>query len=67
VTPMGGWEALPAFTVPVALLAGTGVIVLAQIPTAVELAGLVLVIAGVALHRPRDHRSTPTGSPIPTV
>jgi inner membrane transporter RhtA len=97
VTPMGGWEALPAFTVPVALLAGIGVgvsssvipyvtdqlamarlprstyatmvallpaiatvigvIVLAQIPTPVEIAGLILVIAGVALHRPRANDS----------
>jgi inner membrane transporter RhtA len=95
VTPLGGWEALPAFTVPVALLAGIGVgvsssvipyvtdqlamarlpratyatmvallpaiatvigvIVLAQIPTPIEIAGLILIIAGVALHRPRSH------------
>jgi inner membrane transporter RhtA len=92
VTPIGGWEALPAFTVPTALLAGIGVgisssvvpyvtdqlamarlpratyatmvallpaiatvigiVVLAQIPSPVEGAGLVLVIGGVALHRP---------------
>ncbi len=92
VTPIGGWEALPAFTVPTALLAGIGVgvsssvipyvtdqlamarlprasyatmvallpaiatvigiIVLAQIPSAVEVAGIALVIIGVALHRP---------------
>jgi inner membrane transporter RhtA len=92
VTPIGGWEALPAFTAPTALLAGIGVgisssvvpyvtdqlamarlpratyatmvallpaiatvigiVVLTQIPSAVECAGLVLVIAGVALHRP---------------
>ena len=31
-----------------------GAIVLAQVPTMVELAGIVLVVAGVALHR--DHR-----------
>jgi inner membrane transporter RhtA len=92
VTPIGGWEALPAFTAPTALLAGIGVgisssvvpyvtdqlamarlprstyatmvallpaiatvigiVVLTQIPSPVECAGLVLVIAGVALHRP---------------
>lgn len=92
VTPIGGWEALPAFAAPVALLAGTGVgisssvvpyvtdqlavaqlpratcatmvallpaiatvigvVVLAQIPSPVEGAGLALVIGGVALHRP---------------
>jgi inner membrane transporter RhtA len=95
VTPIGGWEALPALTVPLALLAGIGVgvsssvipyvtdqlamarlpratyatmvallpaiatvigvIVLAQIPTPIEIAGLILIIAGVALHRPRTH------------
>jgi inner membrane transporter RhtA len=91
VTPIGGWEALPAFGDPTALLAGIGVglsssvipyvadqlalarlaratyalmvsllpatatvigiVVLAQIPSPVELAGVALVIAGVALHR----------------
>jgi inner membrane transporter RhtA len=94
VTPIGGWEALPTFTAPVALLAGVGVgisssvvpyvtdqlamarlpratyatmvallpaiatvigiVVLTQIPSPVEAAGLVLVIAGVATHRPAD-------------
>ncbi len=92
VSPIGGWEALPAFTAPIALLAGIGVgvsssvipyvgdqlamarlpratyatmvallpaiatvigiIVLAQIPAPAEIAGLALVIAGVALHQP---------------
>ncbi len=92
VTPIGGWEALPALTSPVALLAGIGVgvsssvipyvtdqlamarlpratyatmvallpaiatiigiVVLAQIPAPIEVAGIALVIAGVALHRP---------------
>jgi inner membrane transporter RhtA len=92
VTPMGGWQAAPAFLDPAALLAGIGVgisssvipyvtdqlamarlpratyatmvallpaiatiigiIVLTQIPTRVELAGVALVVAGVALHRP---------------
>ena len=28
-----------------------GIVVLAQIPTALELAGIALVVAGVALHR----------------
>jgi inner membrane transporter RhtA len=91
VTPIGGWQVLPAFTDPVALLAGVGVgisssvipyvsdqlamrrlpratyalmvsllpatatvigiVVLTQIPSPVEVAGVALVIAGVALHR----------------
>jgi inner membrane transporter RhtA len=91
VTPIGGWEALPAFAAPTALLAGIGVgvsssvipyvadqlalrrlaratyalmvsllpatatvigiVVLAQIPSVAEAAGVALVIAGVALHR----------------
>jgi inner membrane transporter RhtA len=91
VTPIGGWEVLPAVTDPVALLAGIGVglcssvipyvsdqlamrrlpratyalmvsllpatatvigiAVLAQIPSWVEVAGVALVIAGVAIHR----------------
>jgi inner membrane transporter RhtA len=91
VTPMAGWEALPAFTDPVALVAGIGVgicssvipyvsdqlamrrlarstyallvsllpatatvigvVVLAQVPTLAEVAGVALVIAGVAVHR----------------
>jgi inner membrane transporter RhtA len=94
VTPMGGWEVLPAFSEPVVLLAGVGVgvsssvipyisdqlamrrlaratyalmvsllpatatvigiVVLAQVPSATELAGVALVIAGVALHRTND-------------
>jgi len=92
VTPIGGWQAAPAFLDPVALLAGIGVgvsssvipyvtdqlamarlpratyatmvallpalatligiVVLAQIPGWVEVAGLALVVAGVGLHRP---------------
>jgi inner membrane transporter RhtA len=91
VTPIGGWEVLPALTDPVALLAGVGVglcssvipyvsdqlamrrlpratyalmvsllpatatvigiAVLAQIPSWMEVAGVALVIAGVAMHR----------------
>jgi inner membrane transporter RhtA len=91
VTPMAGWEALPAFADPVALAAGIGVgicssvipyvsdqlamrrlarstyallvsllpatatvigvVVLAQVPTLAEVAGVALVIAGVAVHR----------------
>jgi inner membrane transporter RhtA len=91
VTPLGGWQAAPAFLDPIALLAGIGVglsssvipyvsdqlamarlpratyalmvsllpatatvigiVVLAQIPTPAELAGVALVIAGMALHR----------------
>src|SRR5215217_3287672 len=92
VTPIGGWEVLPAFGDAVALLAGFGVglcssvipyvsdqlamrrlpratyalmvsllpatatvigiAVLAQIPAPAELAGIALIVAGVALHRP---------------
>ena len=99
VTPMGGWEVLPALTDPVALLAGIGVgvassvvpyvadqlamarlaratyalmvsllpatataigvLVLAQVPTWTEIAGVALVIAGVALHQ------QPPGEPEP--
>jgi inner membrane transporter RhtA len=91
VTPLGGWEALPALNDPVGLLAGAGVgisssvipyvcdqlamarlaratyalmvsllpatatvigiVVLSQIPSVVEVLGVTLVIAGVALHR----------------
>jgi inner membrane transporter RhtA len=91
VTPIGGWEVLPALTDPIALLAGVGVglcssvipyvsdqlamrrlpratyalmvsllpatatvigiAVLAQIPSWVEVGGVALVIAGVAMHR----------------
>jgi inner membrane transporter RhtA len=99
VTPMGGWEVLPALTDPVALLAGIGVgvassvvpyvadqlamarlaratyalmvsllpatatvigvVVLAQVPSWAEAAGVALVVAGVALHR------QPAGEPEP--
>jgi inner membrane transporter RhtA len=91
VTPIGGAQALPALSDPVALLAGAGVglsssvipyvadqlalarlpratyalmvsllpatatvigvLVLAQVPSAAETAGVALVVAGVALHR----------------
>jgi inner membrane transporter RhtA len=91
VTPMGGWEVLPALGDPVALLAGIGVgvsssvipyvsdqlamrrlaratyalmvsllpatatvigvVVLSQVPSPKEVAGVALVVAGVALHR----------------
>lgn len=93
VTPLGGWQALPAFARPTAILAGAGVgicssvipyvtdqlalarlpratyalmvsllpavatvigvVVLAQIPSPSEIAGVTLVILGVALHRER--------------
>jgi inner membrane transporter RhtA len=102
VTPIGGWEALPAFSAPTALLAGIGVgitssvipyvtdqlamarlprstyatmvallpamatiigiIVLTQIPSPSEAAGILLVIAGVALHRPGDIADNPGAS-----
>ncbi|MDQ6607829.1 MAG: EamA family transporter, partial [Actinomycetota bacterium] len=92
VTPVGGWQAGPAFLDPVAILAGIGVgvsssvvpyvtdqlamarlpratyalmvsllpaiatvigiVVLTQIPSAVQCCGVALVIAGVAVHRP---------------
>jgi inner membrane transporter RhtA len=91
VTPIGGWQALPAVVDPTGLLAGVGVgvsssvipyvfdqlalrrldratyavmvallpatatvigiAVLTQVPTATEIAGVTLVVAGVALHR----------------
>ncbi len=93
VTPIGGWEALPALGDPAVLLAGIGVgisssvipyvtdqlalarlpratyalmvsllpatatvigiVVLAQLPSLAEVAGVALVVAGVALHRDR--------------
>jgi inner membrane transporter RhtA len=108
VTPMGGWQVVPALTDPVALLAGAGVgicssvipyvsdqlamrrlpratyalmvsllpatatvigvVVLAQVPSARELAGVALVIAGVALHREREEalpRAAPAESGAP--
>lgn len=47
-----------SFALPLALLPATatiiGVLVLRQIPTIVEIAGVVLVIAAVAVHRPAD-------------
>ena len=108
VTPIGGWEVLPALADPVALLAGAGVglcssvipyvsdqlamrrlaratyalmvsllpatatvigiVVLTQIPSLMEAAGVALVIAGVALHReppePRP-RSAPAAQGAP--
>jgi inner membrane transporter RhtA len=91
VTPLGGWEVVPALGDPVALAAGVGVgvsssvipyvtdqlamarlaratyalmvsllpatatvvgiVVLTQIPTGAEVAGVALVVAGVAVHR----------------
>ena len=111
VTPIGGWEVLPALTDPVALLAGIGVglcssvipyvsdqlamrrlpratyalmvsllpatatvigiVVLAQVPSWVEVAGVGLVIAGVAIHRqapeqpPQTAPAEPAGRPAP--
>ena len=102
VTPIGGWEVLPAFTDTVAILAGIGggvsssvipyvadqlamrrlpratyalmvsllpataavigIVVLGQVPTPAEAAGIALVIAGVAIHRaPAESRSPPAG------
>jgi inner membrane transporter RhtA len=111
VTPLGGWEVLPALTDPVALAAGIGVglcssvipyvsdqlamrrlpratyalmvsllpatatvigiAVLAQVPSWVEVAGVVLVIAGVAIHRqapepqPQSAPAEPAARPVP--
>jgi inner membrane transporter RhtA len=102
VTPLGGWEVLPAFGDPVAILAGIGVgvsssvipyvtdqlamarlpratyalmvsllpatavvigvVVLAQVPTRAELAGVALVIVGVALHRDPEGEAEPAPS-----
>jgi inner membrane transporter RhtA len=100
ITPLGGWQVVPAVSDPVALLAGIGVgvcssvipyvtdqlamrrlaratyalmvsllpatatvigiVVLAQVPSWVEVAGVVLVIGGVALHRePREEALEP--------
>jgi inner membrane transporter RhtA len=98
VTPIGGWQAAPAFSDPVVLLAGIGVgvsssvipyvtdqlsmrrlarptyalmvsllpatatviglLVLAQVPTRAELAGVAAVIAAIAIHR------EPVGEPV---
>jgi inner membrane transporter RhtA len=100
VTPIGGWQVVPALGDPVALLAGVGVgvcssvipyvsdqlamrrlsrasyalmvsllpatatvigiVVLTQIPSLTEAAGVALVIAGVAIHRepPEPHRQS---------
>ena len=63
VTPMGGWEVLPALTDPVALVAGIGVVVLAQIPSWTEAAGVALVIAGVALHQQPAGEGDPRSQP----
>jgi inner membrane transporter RhtA len=97
ITPIGGWQALPALTAPTALVAGIGVglcssvipyvtdqlamrrlpratyallvsllpatatvigiLVLGQLPSVAEAAGVALVIAGVALHRDPAERS----------
>ena len=104
VTPLGGWEVLPALTDPVALLAGIGVglcssvipyvsdqlamrrlpratyalmvsllpatatvigiAVLAQIPSWVEVAGVGLVIVGVAIHRQAPEPQPPRSAPV---
>jgi inner membrane transporter RhtA len=111
VTPLGGWEVIPALTDPVALLAGIGVglcssvipyvsdqlamrrlpratyalmvsllpatatvigiVVLAQVPSWAEVAGVGLVIAGVAIHRqapepqPQSAPAEPAERPVP--
>jgi inner membrane transporter RhtA len=100
VTPIGGWEVLPALGDPVAILAGIGVgvssslipyvsdqlamrrlaratyalmvsllpatatvigiVVLAQVPSWTEAAGVALVIGGVAVHRERSEEPSDT-------
>jgi inner membrane transporter RhtA len=105
VTPMGGWEVLPALADPVALAAGIGVgvcssvipyvsdqlamrrlpratyalmvsllpatatvigvAVLGQIPSWTEVAGVALVIAGVAVHRPAPEPPPPAARAAP--
>ena len=100
VTPLAGWAAVPAFSDPVAILAGIGVgvsssvipyvcdqlamarlsraayalmvallpatatvigiSVLGQIPSPVEVTGVLLVVAGVALHREPATPAEPT-------
>lgn len=105
ITPVGGWQAAPAFTDAIALLAGIGVgvsssvipyvtdqlamrrlprptyalmvsllpatatviglLVLAQVPTPAELAGVAAVIAAIAIHRdPADERVEPDAEAI---
>ena len=55
------------YALMVALLPATatviGVVVLAQLPTAAELAGVGLVIAGVAAHRSPEDERAGRGSP----
>ena len=98
VTPLGGWEVLPALADPVAVLAGLGVgvsssvipyvsdqlamarlpratyalmvallpatataigvVVLTQVPSWIEVTGVGLVIAGVAVHRAPSEPAT---------
>jgi inner membrane transporter RhtA len=52
------------FSLMLALLPATaaviGLIVLGQVPTVRDLAGIALVIVGVALHRDRPRRKTPS-------
>jgi inner membrane transporter RhtA len=105
VTPLAGWDAVPALGDPVGLLAGVGVgvsssvipyvcdqlamrrlsrpayalmvsllpatatvigvLVLAQVPSLVEVAGVALVIGGVALHRePREATEEVAAAPL---
>jgi inner membrane transporter RhtA len=104
VTPLGGWQAAPAFGDPLVLLAGAGVgvsssvipyvcdqlamarlpratyalmvsllpatatvigiLVLGQVPSAVEVLGVSLVVAGVGAHRePAAPTPPPAGRP----
>jgi inner membrane transporter RhtA len=105
VTPLAGWNAVPALDDPIAIAAGVGVgvassvipyvcdqlamarlarstyallvsllpataavigvVVLGQVPSLVEAAGVTLVIAGVALHRAPAPAPAPAGRPPP--
>src|SRR5829696_1974205 len=106
VTPLAGWDALPALDDPVAIAAGIGVgiassvipyvcdqmamarlprstyalmvsllpatatvigiVVLSQLPSAQDIAGVALVVAGVAVHRdPPPREDASAGRPTP--
>jgi inner membrane transporter RhtA len=51
--PIGIWDAIPAFKDPLLPATATviGILVLHQVPSIAELAGVGLVILGVGIHR----------------
>jgi inner membrane transporter RhtA len=57
----------PTYALMVALLPATatviGVLVLGQVPSTLEVAGILLVVAGVALHRDPEAARAPRGPP----